>query len=133
MCLELRKTVKRGRSAVPVICRRTCWRRRSWRCRLSRCWSMVDSSGRETVNGRGKAASSSGRTAGEGLAFLAAHLFVFVADTFALIWFGLAGRPHFGGVLADLLLVGALDDNRRRVGALHGNALRRHMHDFVGI
>src|SRR5947209_7409849 len=43
MCLELRKTASRGRSGVPTILLRTCWRRRSWRNFLAFCWSMAAS------------------------------------------------------------------------------------------
>ena len=46
-------------------------------------------------------------------------MFALVADALALVGFGLANRPHFGGELADLLLVASLDDDVRLIGAGH--------------
>src|SRR5262249_30611119 len=68
-----------------------------------------------------------------GLAFLAAYRFVFVADALTLVRFRLAGRPDLGRELADLLLVGALDDDRGRVGQLDGHAIGRGHRDGVGV
>src|SRR4051794_18486718 len=62
--------------------------------------------------------------AAEGLAFLAAHLFFFVAHTLALVWFGWLGSADLGGVLTDLLLVSTANDNQRsRVAGLELFAL----------
>src|SRR6476661_881678 len=72
-------------------------------------------------------------TAGEGLAFLAADLFVLVADALALVRFRRPNVPHLGGELADLLLVRALDDDGRRIGHIDRHAGRRHHQDAVGV
>src|SRR5262245_58207325 len=123
MCLELRKTVRRGFSAVPVMLLRTCVRRRSCRRFFCFCWSMVtlvDSRkqilrSRERLSPR-EARPASGLTAAcKGLAFLAADLFVFVADSLALIRFGLSCGANLGSELTDFLLVGALYDNSCRI------------------
>src|SRR5579875_4163172 len=71
--------------------------------------------------------------ASKGFAFLAADLFVFVADALALVRFGRSDVPYLGGKLADLLLVGALDDNRGRVGHIDGDAGRRDHQHAVGV
>src|SRR5262245_58704463 len=71
--------------------------------------------------------------AGEGLAFLAAHLFVFVTDALALVRLRLAHAAHLGGILPHLLLVRALDDDGRRIGQLHRDALGRRHADGIGI
>src|SRR5439155_13622061 len=69
----------------------------------------------------------------EGLAFLAANLFVLVTNALALVRFRLAGAAYFRRKLADLLLVGAADDNRRRIGQFDGHALGRLHFNGVGI
>src|SRR5262245_24139987 len=71
--------------------------------------------------------------AGEGLAFLAPDDLVFVANALALVRLGLAHVADVGGELADLLLVGALDDDGVGVGHLDGDALRRLERDRVGV
>src|SRR5579884_1424196 len=70
--------------------------------------------------------------AGEGLAFLAADLFVLVADALALVRLWWTDVSHLGGKLADLLLVCPFDDNSRRVGHLDSDAGRRHHQYPVG-
>src|SRR6266852_4308407 len=106
MCLELRNTVSRGRSTVPVILRRTCRRRRNCRFRLAFWWSMLKPHRRTwraggvsprmvaIIRGLTPPARRCLAAAGEGLAFLAAYLFALVADALALVRFGLAHRSH---------------------------------------
>src|SRR5205814_3289392 len=64
-------------------------------------------------------------TAGERLAFLAPHLLIFVANALALVRLRLADGPHLGGVLPDLLLVRAADDDGVGVRHLDRDTLRR--------
>src|SRR5712692_11526337 len=110
MCLLLRNTLSRGRSTVPVILRRTCrWRRSCRRC-LAFCWSMYPSSSVGHWSARPRIrrgvlplAFQHGRAArlrcpaGEGLAFLTAHLLVFIANALALVRFGRPATADFGG------------------------------------
>src|SRR5262249_60272651 len=70
--------------------------------------------------------------AGEGLAFLAPHLFVLVADALALVRLRRPDVPDLGRELPHLLLVRALDDDRRRVAQLDRDAVRRLQRDGVG-
>src|SRR5437764_1250599 len=129
MCFELRNTLRRGRSVVPVMFRRTWWRRRSWRLCLAFWWSM-------TLTWVGAAKPPAAKrlsAAGEGLAFLAAYLFAFVADALALVRLRLADGADLGGVLAHLLLVRTADHDRRRVRQFHRHALRRRHLDGVGV
>src|SRR5205807_1595481 len=58
------------------------------------------------------------RPAGERLALFAANLFAFVHDSLALVRLRLADGTHFGGKLANLLLVRPLDHDRVHIGAL---------------
>ena len=59
--------------------------------------------------------------------------FVFVANALALVRLRLAGAADLGGELADLLLVRALDHDRRRVGQFDRHAIGRRQLDRVGI
>src|SRR5438132_353408 len=110
MCLELRKTVRRGRSAVPLTLLRTCRRRRSWRRCLVFCWSMTRSllaacglalAGRHRLllHSFGKCYAASGlrRPAGERFALFTANLLAFIHDALALVRFRLADGADFGG------------------------------------
>src|SRR5947209_8119365 len=76
---------------------------------------------------------SQSAAAGERLALLAADHLVLVPDALALVRLRLAGRPHLGGELPDLLLVGALDHDRRRVGHVAGHPVGRRQLDRVGV
>src|SRR5438034_1001766 len=109
MCFDERNTLSRGRSAVPTIFLRTRWRLRS-RVTDNRFCAFIPAT---LACAAGPSASRG--AAGEGLAFLAADDFVLVADALALVWFRLAGGPHFGGELAHLLLVGAAHQDGRRI------------------
>src|SRR5262245_28041532 len=71
--------------------------------------------------------------AGEGLALLAAHLFVLVADALALVRLRLAHAAHLGRELPHLLLVRPADDDRGRVRQLHGHTLGRRHLNRVGV
>src|SRR5579875_297843 len=70
--------------------------------------------------------------AGEGFAFLAADLFVLVADTLALVRFRRANVSYLGSELADLLLVRPFDDNGSWVRHLDGDAGRRDHQHAIG-
>src|SRR5579884_522707 len=70
--------------------------------------------------------------AGEGFAFLAANLFVLVADALALVRLRRTDVANFCGELADFLLVRTLDDNRGRVRHIDRDAGRRHHQHAVG-
>src|SRR5947209_2048114 len=71
--------------------------------------------------------------AGERLAFLAADLFVFIANALALVWFGRASVANLRGKLANLLLVGPLDRNGGRIGQFHDDPLGRRQRNRIGI
>ena len=58
--------------------------------------------------------------------------FAVVPDAFAFVRLRLADRAHFGGELADLLLVGAFDHDMRLVGAGDREALGNLLVHFVG-
>src|SRR5579884_4194330 len=99
-CAEMprfeRETTRRGRSAVPCTLPRT----RRWR--------------------RFRAS----RTLGT-LAYLPANVLALVADALALVRLRRANLADLGGRLADLLLVGALDDDLRRLRDLEADARPR--------
>src|SRR6516164_4641996 len=116
MCFDERNTLSRGRSAVPTIRLRTRNRFR-WRVTASRRCEFI------SVTLRRSAAYRLLGAAGKRLAFLAAHRFVLVADALALVRLRLSRGPDLGGELPDLLLVGALDHDRRRVRHVRGHAL----------
>ena len=59
-------------------------------------------------------------------------MFAFVANSLALVGFGLADGPDFGGKLADLLFVATLDHDVRLIGAGDIQAGRNLFVDFVG-
>src|SRR5690349_13358684 len=90
-----RKTVRRGRSAVPRTFART------RRCRRRRA-SLTVRLGT--------------------LAHLSADVLSLVADSLALVGLGRAHLADLGGRLADHLLVGPLDDDLRRRGHLKRDA-----------
>src|SRR6516225_9505897 len=109
MCLELRNTVKRGRSGVPTIVLRTCRRRRSRRRCLTFCASIGTF---QLLQSRLLSGSLFAllRSTGKRLALLAANLFILVANALALVRFRLANFAHFRGELPDLLFVGSAND-----------------------
>src|SRR6516164_791736 len=124
MCLELRKTLRRGRSALPTTLLRTWRRRRSWRRCLVFCWS---------ISGVLLAASDLRRPAGERLALFAANLFAFVHDALALVRLRFADCADLGGKLPDLLLVRTLDHDCVHVGDFDRYSIGRCLDDGVGI
>src|SRR6476620_6508480 len=91
-----------------------------------RPWAYFDFRARSVSDGFCPVADAPGSdsqplstAAAEGLAFLAAHLFLVVTDTLALVGFGGLGGTDLGGVLTDLLLVSTADDNQcSRIGRL---------------
>src|SRR6476660_5143484 len=93
-----RKTVRRGRSAVP----RTFARTRRWRRRRPSLTVRLGT-----------------------LADLSPHVLALVADPLALVRLGRAHLADLRGRLADHLLVGALDEDLSRGRHLEGDALPR--------
>src|SRR5947208_12319092 len=57
-------------------------------------------------------------------AIFPAYVLALVANSLALVGLRRAHLAHLGGDLADLLLVNALDEHRRRIGDLEGDPLR---------
>src|SRR5215831_3934993 len=70
--------------------------------------------------------SGSGRRRAEALAGLALHDLAVVADALALVGLGRTALPDRGRDVADLLLVGAEDDDVRGRGRADLDALRHH-------
>src|SRR6476619_6178489 len=99
-----RKTVRRGRSAVP----RTFARTRRWRRRRPSLTVRLGT-----------------------LADLSPHVLALVADALALVGLGRAHLADLGGRLPDDLLVRALDDHLRRLGHVERDALARDDRDRV--
>src|SRR5579864_3679183 len=67
------------------------------------------------------------------LSYLPAHVLALVADALALVGLRRADLANLCGRLADLLLVGALDDDLRRHGNLEGDAGARLDRDRMGV
>src|SRR5262245_32288087 len=130
MCFELRKTARRGLSAVPNS------RLRTRRCRLNRrvctrcCWFAMFT-GLTPLFGQPAPTSSSLRT--ECLASLAADEFAFVTDPLALVGLGRAHFAHDGRKLADGLLVGTANCYMRLIGHLNGHTCRCLQDNLIGI
>lgn len=67
-----------------------------------------------------------------GLTGLAADVFTNVADAFAFVWLGWVVVAHFGGELADELLVDSFHLNLRIVSDSNGETFRDGMEDGMG-